>query len=135
MRFTYQELLNNFVSSCNGVGRAVRHDEYEEEVCCYIPQDHPGCAMGCQPGFREACLASCTEIDDDGIHIRAVKEYFPELFKTIFGETDDQDVNFMVELQNLHDESFNWSGNKIKLNRIKQFCSKNRLSIPESEYA
>jgi len=137
MKFTKQELINNLVHTLNGKGRATKlRPDMDEEVCCYIPENpHPGCAIGCQPGFREA-FADC---DPDGSFSRVglLERQFPEQFKHVFGEVGHDDINFLTELQDLHDDFYSWSGNGLKLKKsvVEEFCGIRGLCVPESDYA
>ncbi len=46
------KIFKNFVKATKGKGPAKRPGEFCK-LCLYFPDKHPGCSIGCQPGFRE----------------------------------------------------------------------------------
>jgi len=108
-----QKLLDNFLTIVNSKGRAVNDDG----LCLYFPKDdHPGCAIGCQPGFRER-FKDNPDIKG-GIYgvIVSSKEV------CIFLEVEVvEDKNFLSDLQGLHDDAFNWNNLNLKPEAITAF--------------
>ena len=119
-----QALLDNFVKAVNGKGRAVN----KNALCSYFLEGHPGCAIGCQPGFREKFKSKLP--DEGGIPVHFTGPYRKDL-KEFFGiESGGEGVRFLFSLQQLHDIRDNWTGNYLRAEVLEEFCHEEGLEVP-----
>lgn len=127
-----QKVLENFVLATDGKGRSLRKTNSKTELCCYFPKDHPGCAIGCQPGFREKFgnRQDTDMIADWFLESDELEAKLNAFFQIIPESTEDIDaVNFLSDLQDFHDKRNNWNeDNCIKPTALKQFCAKWELN-------
>ncbi len=138
-----QQILDNFIAATEGKGPC--HDA--EDSCQYIHPNHPGCAIGCQPGFKEKFGKEKWVIDNCGIEgvldgteseeVQTAVEEFFDIVPRNFDDYDydygdaygDGDGNFLVSLQELHDDS-DWNG-QICSHSLERFCEVWKLKIPQ----
>lgn len=131
-----QELLTNFVRATNGRGRAVG----EKGQCVYFPKDHPGCSIGCQPGFRERFQGRLREGPSIcGWLGRYLGAELSEFFQIEdLGFTQGADGTFLRHLQCFHDKHDHWivtglDCGKLKPDCLAVFCQKHGLEVPVIE--
>jgi len=123
-----QKMLDNFLKigvpagPCTGVGTY---------ICRYIKDGHVGCAIGCQPGFREQFgkKVEAWEQATQGGDIRCLLNKFPEIepFFDLDPKNNDEDFRFLTDLQEMHDQD-EWKPNKLPKERVEDFCKTWRLS-------
>ena len=135
-----QKLLDSFISTTAGDGQCVD----TEGMCQYVHDHLPGCAIGCQPGFREKFGEEEWVTDnlgivgilngEDGIETQAAVE---EFFGVVHRVDDDNasvddrsDVHFLGKLQELHDAS-GWEDGQIYHPSLVCFCEYWDLKIPQ----
>jgi len=121
----YQKVYNTVVRKLHGKGRA------KVGSCCrYFVDGHPGCAIGCQPGFKKAFRGKINE----GTSIKGL--CYLKKVREFFGITKATDVEFLEDLQELHDEVTNWrrDGKHLRAESLKAFCERHdlRYSVPAS---
>ncbi len=127
-----QQLLDNFIFATAGKGQCTVTGSPE---CLYVKEDHLGCAIGCQPGFREkfgkkAWVVENALLDDVllgtlwGTEEKAAAQEF-------FGNPDSNDIEFLRSLQGLHDLREHWDGKEIKPEALQSFCEHWKLKIPQ----
>ena len=128
---TNQEMLDNFVKATHGKGRAM---DPRDHSCVYMPtNDHPGCAMGCQPGFR-AAMKTARAVEGRDADVVLLK--YKELLDPVFGITDyesrEKVGDFLLLLQKLHDIPSPWTKDgKLVSSVLAQFCKDNGLIVPK----
>jgi len=135
-----QELLDNFVRATNGKGRAVLA---KGSICSYFPEGHPGCSIGCQPGFRERFKGRMRDERAIKYWLRKTEpangsgdEQLAADLMEFFGLDDDQDIEFLSALQLFHDATGNWIGLGIDPKSLAVFCETwlndegNELQVP-----
>lgn len=118
-----QVVLDNFVTATRGLGQTVSN--YGD--CLYFPDNHPGCAIGCQPGFREKFKDSVTEGVDIGSLLTdnaEVRNFFQ------VSDVEDEDWDFLDTLQTLHDTDEDWYRKNLKKGPLRKFCQKWKLTVP-----
>ncbi len=131
-----QKLFSHMAVTLQGKGQAIYAGE-----CSYFPEDHPGCAIGCQPGFREA-FEKDIGLDVMGIDMvielnDGVAEFFgldvDEYGRLIRSTTCAGDGDFLLALQRFHDERKNWlkSGKLWRRKSLATFAKKWELKVPE----
>ena len=124
-----QKLLDTFVRKTHGKGRAADKDGN----CLYFPNNHPGCAIGCQTGFKKQF--------EDVIksRIKSVTKLFnsmhAHIFRAFFDVKEPEDEVFLQTLQALHDQRYNWYQAKarkgiLKTAQIAAFARKWNLKMP-----
>ena len=138
-----QALLNNFVERVNGKGRSIK--SHSHSVCKYVKEEHPGCAIGCQPlmapfvdEMKEADEAEKGKFFEDS-GIRSLIEMHPQVAIALGvgegGIDPEFDMDFLVDLQSLHDTQSNWYNNTLYKSEVESFCRTYELELPNSEYA
>ncbi len=128
-----QAILENFVRATHGKGRG---KEKDISACSYFPEDHPGCAIGSQPGFREQFEGRMSDEDDirdwmDEECDRAQDN--PEISKDLldFFEVDvnTDDIDFLTGVQCFHDQERNWNGKReLKQSSLEAFAEEWELT-------
>ncbi len=138
-----QQLLDNFVTACNGKGRAMqlkRLHGISSAGCVYIKNGHPGCAIGCQPGFREKfgekewVIENCGigSVLDGWLDNRTPPEDADGVdVSEFFGIENVEDVKFLSDLQDFHDLVRHWDGTKIVQYKLASFCLNWSLKRPQ----
>ncbi len=123
-----QALLNNFVQTAHEHGQAMENDE-----CAYFPEDHPGCAIGCQPGFREEFQDIMTDGDTAGETIQTLIHYddIGRRMKKFFKIRTEVDERFLSDLQGLHDARDNWKRSRLTAECVDEFCDEWKLRVPK----
>ena len=115
-----QAILENFVTATRGKGQA-KHGK----ACSYFPDGHPGCAIGCQPGFREKfehiMEASDTIVDRLHGDVYDREDGVRDQLRSLFGVENDGDVDFLGSLQELHDET-EWVDDSVSQDFLDDFC-------------
>lgn len=133
-----QKLLNNFVERCDGKGRC-----FDNKACQYFHPEHPGCAFGCQPGFKEAFQKYADSMENrtmvslvGGIVVN--QQDTPSLYARLreFFELGPQvrssDLVFISHLQELHDNPEHWTPDGyLEPEVVRTFCFREDLSVPE----
>lgn len=133
-----QQLLNTFVEKTNGKGQSLYEPEGETR-CCYVPDDpnHPGCAIGCQPELdplRPQIKAWERVNHQTDTTAEDLLNRFPELKIQLKVENDD-DIEFLLQLQELHDAPNSWHDDKILvLTKIQAFAKDYGLTVPSANY-
>lgn len=123
-----QEILDNFVKETNGKGQSIA----SHGSCLYFGEDHPGCAIGCQPGFRKRFIRYKKKFDFDGMAIEDILLRYRSV-KEFFGVKSSDDGDFLIALQCLHDDESNWlSKTKIRATSLGAFCKAHGLTSPLS---
>ena len=121
---TKQQIFDCFYNSLNGRGRAV--DIWDS--CRYFVEGHPGCAIGCQPEFVEEArklgkegpqLNSLTSVHCSTETNEICKKAFPGI-----------DLDFLSELQYLHDSPASWTGDCLNECSARLFCLKHEIVSP-----
>lgn len=134
-----QELLDSFVTILNGKGRSLTR---QGEGCLYVNENHPGCAIGCQPRF-DAIRNDITEYVNNGTIDDIIGEDTDDIgdrFCNAFcigpplSHERMDDVAFLSSLQKLHDASRNWRGLQLIKLPVEEFCTQFSLTVPESDY-
>lgn len=130
-----QKLLNTFIERVNGKGQAMG----DNNVCQYVKDNHPGCAIGCQPEFEpfKDVVQRYDGVPGIGYILNAEFEHLGENLCTAFNVTLDSDRDFLSELQILHDTQPNWGGTKnlyLRESPVLHFCQYWKLTVPESYY-
>ena len=127
-----QKLLTNLVRTLHHKGRALVDDS-----CVYVVRNHPGCGIGCQPGFREKFAVRLRRYKlNAGPTIRVLLEHeqLGKDMREFFGVTgdlqDNEDVRFLCLLQHLHDSSNTWSNGELCREEVKEFADKWKLKMP-----
>lgn len=142
-----QQFLNTFIQQVNGKGRSYTErsgSHFSVPACLYVKDNHPGCAIGCQPEFQQFRQEVVT---------RNLNGTIGELFFGVNNEfadfgirlatalqcdlSDHKDGNFLGSLQQLHDHDMNWNEKtgRIRRQAVESFCKAYHLTVPESEYA
>ncbi len=106
-----QAILRNLVTLTRGLGQSIGEIEGGGGSlnCLYFPEDHPGCGIGCQPGFREKFQG----VVQENKSIQVLLDECPgvaEFFGVEPGDPDDEDYNdgfFLEQVQELHDTNDN----------------------------
>ena len=115
-----QELLENFVTATRGKGQAKTGS-----ACSYFPKDHPGCAIGCQPGFRDKfeSIMEDSEKIADRLHgdMYSQENGISDQLSLFFDIDSDSDVTFLDSLQSLHDDT-EWVDGCLSQDFIDDFC-------------
>lgn len=131
-----QQSLDNFIAATKGKGQCLDDTSH----CRYTHEAHPGCAIGCQPGFREI-FGEMKWVSDnitieavlDGTEGQEIQTAVEEFFDIDHGPDwvdGYEDVDFLVALQNLHDGS-GWEDGKIYHTDLVDFCEYWDLKIPQ----
>jgi len=153
-----QKLFSAFLRETHGKGRAViaTPDRFD---CAFFPANHPGCAIGCQPGFRKQFEGRINEglgisdlMSDDGMSdardnflLGELREFFGieatteevnpgDLISVSELMKSDYDIDFLNELQSLHDEENNWQKARkkfLKKSMATKFAKRWSLKVPE----
>ncbi len=160
-----QKLFSTFLRKTHGKGRAVEELDVSFRIsyphvsadCVFFPENHPGCAIGCQTGFREQFEGKVSEglvISDllsgneniiGGICLGAeLREFFgieatteeinPDVAPVSELMKSDYDIDFLNELQSLHDEEDNWQKTRkkfLKKSEATKFAKRWGLIVPE----
>jgi len=149
-----QKILDNFVKATHGKGRSFVQTGGESRPsmgeCRYFNENHPGCGIGCQPGFREAFVPFRENIEGQSIENLLtgrenqfsfqgrMRQFFDltideeDAVKHRRGKRVDEDVKFLIDVQSLHDNEDNWIGDEI-LNPtvLQEFADKWNLQNPQ----
>lgn len=123
-----QALLNHFISQVNGKGQC---QSKNGRTCRYALSGHPGhpgCSIGCQPEFQKAAeklnvdlfLLNGT-VRDHNVRM-VINKAWPFL--------SEQDMNFLVALQYLHDQT-PWTEGFLSPYEVQQFCIRFDLQVPD----
>ncbi len=135
-----QKLFTNMVTILNGKGRAMSPAApgRGDPVCVYFPKDHPGCGMGCQPGFREKFGPDSDNSIGEGLpigpHLKrraAVREFFG----VDSGSNKIHDEGFLSALQIHHDQEESWDDENplfFDADLLAQFAADYDLEVPET---
>ena len=103
-----QALLDNFVAAVNGKGQSRGLNADGQMKCVYFKDGHPGCAIGCQPGFKDAFgplnLPNMQGIAD----LFHNKGAWYDRIRAFFSMDTEEDDCFLVDLQDLHDTEASW---------------------------
>ncbi len=126
-----QQLFTNMVTILNGKGRSVSPARHG--ACVYFLDDHPGCGIGCQPGFREkfgpdsdTYIGEGCPITDHLMRAVSVAEFF--------GIETPEDRVFLRDIQIYHDHECSWDENNplfFDAERLKEFASEHCLEVPK----
>jgi len=121
-------MFNLVVNRLNGKGRSSRRRiDGRGDMCCYVKDDHPGCAVGCQiidielkNKIREWEVAKEKSGGGNGSAYRVLVRELPEVLDVLNVSTDDN--YFMEALQGFHDDVDNWNSNGfLRSEAIEQF--------------
>ncbi len=136
-----QKLLDDFISATAGKGQCTVDGGTQ---CLYIKEGHPGCAIGCQPGFREKFgkeewIRKNPNIDslltgNEGQETQlAVEEFFGVVHRPEDADYsgDGGDVHFLSKLQELHDGSAWEENGELCKEYLDDFCELWKLKIPQ----
>lgn len=118
---TEQQAFDNVVRILDCKGQCVHLGG-----CVYFKLGHPGCAIGCQPGF-----ARFEDLDDInlGYFISELMEEHP----TIAAFFDGCRSNFLNALQSLHDRPDHWDESGSLTDAAKRwFAEKWKLAVPSA---
>ncbi len=138
-----QKIFDNFVGALNGIGRCIQPNRPTGPTpsCIYVKEGHPGCAIGCQPGFREKFGEKDWVVANTGMFSILdtwVEDVAPEdpdgiEVSEFFGVENYLDVDFLQALQDFHDDRYNWDdrdSNLLPIN-LSAFCAGWGLKIPQ----
>lgn len=124
-----QKLFDNFVTLTHGHGQAIRRGG-----CVFFPDttgdrlpSHPGCAIGCQPGFRKRFEGVIVEVE----LLNLLQEQHGDAIREFFGVEHKKDEDFLCALQLLHDDDKHWECNTLKVRAVTAFAEKWSLTIPK----
>ncbi len=125
-----QRLLDNFVRATYGKGRAVHPSGADGRGrCAYVLEGHPGCGIGCQPGFREA-FGENPRVCGATVGIRTLIERVPEVGE-FFGAKNLYNLEHLVSLQILHDRAGHWtSEGTLRREVLEAYCKREGLTVP-----
>ena len=126
-----QALLDNFIIATHGKGCS---NAPGTANCLYFPDDHPGCAIGCQPGFKEQFKRRISEGCgvDDLCGIGSGRTALQRDVRAFFGVESKEDVVFLCCLQDLHDHQEHWTRRgAIRLPALRAFTTTHSLQIPD----
>ena len=124
-----QQIFDNLMK-LDGLGRGFNEDE---EQCAYFVEGHPGCGIGCQPGFQDQFQSIIEEENGDSDSIRTLlhDSTFGMKIKKFFGVKTDDDVSFLTGVQLLHDDNRSWNEDKWDRKFLQRFCDKWKLRMPD----
>lgn len=134
-----QRIFEHFVKTCGRLGRCTIPNTSANGVkayCEYAKEGHPGCAMGCQPEFHQACTTFGVEPRkiNGPIYDLCMRDndtdLLPELVKAVydaFGAQSLEDKQFLRKLQVLHDEEHHWDGLVLSQFKVDDFARDNNL--------
>ena len=123
------------VTILNGKGRSV--SPARQGACVYFPDDHPGCGIGCQPGFREkfgpdsdAYIGEGCPITDHLLRSSVVRSSVAEFF----GVDGAEDRAFLRDLQVHHDHECSWDEKNplfFDIEQLENFARERGLEVPK----
>ncbi len=132
-----QQIFTNMVTILHGKGQGKQqYGPGGDPVCSYFPEGHPGCAIGCQPGFREKFEDKLRASGDNECDISTVLDSFPDV-RDFFGiefspRSDSDDYEFLSDLQELHDSANNWTKRKrFRCKSLADFAKEWDLKVPK----
>ena len=96
-----------------------------DKKCAFIKAGHPGCAIGCLPGFRKA-VKGIQCIND--VILRRLFKRKPSV--AWFGRTSKSDAIFLDCFLDLHDDPQNWHGKTLRRSAIVAFAKTWKLKAP-----
>ncbi len=134
-----QKLFSHCVTTLDGQGQGresqtVHGTNWSRMICSYFPDGHPGCNIGCQPGFRERFEG---KIEPMGVDDVIDEEDIGREVADFFGIENWDDRCFLVDLQDLHDVDANWAGQELNQRKkwdrtsLAAFATKWGLKVPE----
>ena len=122
-----QKIYDNFVTALDGKGQAL-----DGASCVYFKDGHPGCGIGCQPGFRERfetiTPGSNKRRFGDNESIDVIWSEVREFFGSTDDGSEDGDLGFMMAIQTHHDDEENWDGDNLRKARLKEFREEHDLA-------
>ncbi len=130
-----QKIFTNMVTILHGKGQG-RIKFGNKVLCSYFPPDHPGCGIGCQPGFREKFeidlhLAE-QAIDELMDYNPAVAVFFGVDLDSPDGHDEESDYGFLKDVQSFHDANDNWTKRKKwRRKSLATFAETWKLKVPE----
>jgi len=117
-----QRAFENFLRILNGKGRSVDDDGR----CLYFPENHPGCGIGCQPGFREKFYQHKRMWDNVGFTIQDLSKY-----EDVRDFINGCSLEFLTNLQGFHDLLVNWYGLHLRKEATLEFAKINNVVVPD----
>ena len=127
-----QHIFDNIVK-LNGHGRA--WDESAQGCLYFLKGEHPGCGIGCQPGFSEKfqSLIEDSYRTEDSIFGLLENSDFGDDIETFFGVQTDEDKHFLNAIQRTHDREGSWNDDQWDREVLQEFCTEWLLDMPDEE--
>ncbi len=115
-----QLILENFITATHGLGQGLFPGT--KSRCAYFPESHPGCAIGCQPKFKEQFKGKIN-VDIGIVELLAGNKGLEKKLISFFKIKGDGDIQFLSSMQDFHDEPYNWNDDgTIKKKHLDEFC-------------
>ena len=121
-----QLMLENFVKATHGLGRGLFPGMQHQ--CAYFSENHPGCAIGCQPGFKEK-FEGQINVEIGIVDLFDRETSIGKDLMSFFDVKHQDDVDFLDHLQAFHDEIDNWNDDgTIVKEHLDEFCKDEELN-------